>query len=189
MYFPAILRVFTLLSLLLLGLLTVAAASPARQKPHKPRTFRLRADQRAPAPVNKFGFLDYRLGWYASPAQNYHAYIEPYGNRTTPGQEGWGKCHDASNPAAILWLRPTHGTPMYFVFSGDPNSDTIPALTLWDSWAISRGPDGREFLNYGQSAGWMACKSGNDWRLYWGPQVGPPTCTNVFALEVVWDYN
>jgi hypothetical protein len=56
---------------------------------------------------------------------------------------------------------------MYFVFSGDPQSDTVPALTLWDSWAIVKGNDGRVFLGYGQSAGWMACKSGEDWRLYW----------------------
>jgi hypothetical protein len=87
---------------LVLTLLTLLVTATVG-KPTKPRTFRLRADRKAPAPVNTFGFLDLRLGWYAAPGANYHAYIEPYGNRTEPGQEGWGKCHDATTPQDILY--------------------------------------------------------------------------------------
>jgi len=188
--------IFTLFTLLL-------ATVFAREKQCTPgscryRTFRLRADTRAPAPINTFGYLDWRLGWYAMPERNYRGYIEPYGNRTDPSQAGWGKLHDASAPESILyaptsphlrayqsfdavererertntpggsWFRPTHGTPMYYVFNGDPQTDTTPALTLWDSFSVIRGADGRNWLGYGLSTGsWMGCRSGNDWRLYW----------------------
>ncbi|KAI5840605.1 hypothetical protein BZA05DRAFT_406148 [Tricharina praecox] len=182
---PSIL--FTLLSLLLFA---TVFAQEGRCGPGRPRyrTFRLRADTRAPAPINTWGYLDWRLGWFATPGRNYRGYIEPYGNRTDPSQAGWGKLHDASAPENILWFRPTHGSPMYYVFSSDPQTDTIPALTLWDSFAVIRGADGRNWLGYGQSTGsWMGCRSGDNWSLYWGPQVGPPQCSIIFGLEVIYD--
>ncbi|KAI5816080.1 hypothetical protein BZA77DRAFT_344567 [Pyronema omphalodes] len=180
-----LLTVFTFFSsLLLLFTPTFAQGS---------RTFRLRADTKAPASISSLGFVTSGYGFSKTPSTPWRGYIEPYGNRTEPGQEGWGTLHDVMMPGSIVYLRPTHGTPMYFVLVGDPQRDPTPPLTRWDSWGVIKSPqDGREFLGMGEwTNGWMGCygKDTGEYSLYFGPQIGGDggPCTVTFALEVVWD--
>lgn len=87
------------------------------------------------------------------------------------------------NLKLISLIGPTHGTPMYYVFNGDPFSDPTPALTIYN-WQI-RSEGGRQYLS---NPSFMACGEGSkaNKALYFGPAV-PSRCTGNFGLEIVWD--
>jgi len=103
---------------------------------------------------------------------------------------------DLAKKTSIAFLRPTHGTPAYYVLLGDPNKDSVPQLTLWKDFQISsskakHGKGENYWLDYNpvsNSAGatsrdWVACGDPkHGYTLYFGTTI--PGCTKPFQLQV-----
>ncbi|KAF8543914.1 hypothetical protein BDD12DRAFT_143092 [Trichophaea hybrida] len=105
-----------------------------------------------------------------------------------------GAIISAKDEKAKVFLRPTHGTPQYFVRLGDPNSDPAPALISWKDFTVSRSASKKVkyWLDYNApsdkvgstSKNWVACGGKSGWSLYYGsPQTG---CTAGFQLQVIY---
>jgi hypothetical protein len=165
----------------LLALLAIPIVSSLPVNAHP--TFRLRPDPLAPTEISSLGFLP-KSSYYTTsvPTEQLHAFYDA----TT-------KTVNATGSSDILFLRPTHGTPTYFLRLGNPFADAVPALTVWNNWRIeskTRTEDGksvtRDFLEGGT---FMACPSGGeeqgDFTIYSGAPAS--RCSELFSMEVVWD--
>ncbi|RPA85010.1 hypothetical protein BJ508DRAFT_323197 [Ascobolus immersus RN42] len=74
---------------------------------------------------------------------------------------------NSTTSSDILFLRPTHGTPQYYVKLGDPFSDSVPALTIWNNWSFESDA-GKTYL----SGSWWACGNGDEtYSLYSGARA------------------
>lgn len=79
-----------------------------------------------------------------------------------------GPSHQPSTDTKASFLRPTHGTPQYFLSLGDPSQDAAPSLTEYTDWTISQNKTedaaAHFWLNYnvegdGGDKNWVACGS------------------------------
>jgi len=81
----------------------------------------------------------------------------------------------------LIWLsrflRPTHGTPVYYVRLGDPNDDARPELILWKDFTVSPSDKSKKpkyWLDYNASSNsvgatsknWVACGGKDGYQLY-----------------------
>jgi len=90
------------------------------------------------------------------------------------------KTINSTTSSDILFLRPTHGTPQYYVKLGNPWEDSVPALTIWNGWSFEE-LDGQKYL----SGAYLACGNAGDaiYNLYSGAR-GFDNCQTV-KLEVL----
>jgi hypothetical protein len=167
----------------LLGLLALPLVSSLPVDTHP--TFRLRPDPLAPAEIASLSYLPKSI-YYDKNAPNAELLHAFYDTNT--------HTVNATDSSDILFLRPTHGTPMYFVRLGDPFADAVPALTRWSDWKIeskTRLEDGKEVTRDFLTGGtWMACPSGGEDEGSYSIYSGPPAtwrCSELFDMEIVWD--
>ncbi|RPA79383.1 hypothetical protein BJ508DRAFT_415996, partial [Ascobolus immersus RN42] len=168
----------------LLALLAIPLASAFPVDSH--HTFRLRPDPLAPAEIAALGYL---------PKSIYYDTSAPHAEQLHAFYDSTTKTVNATDSSDILFLRPTHGTPMYFVQLGNPFADAVPALTQYNNWRIeskTREEDGKEVTrDFLTGPTWMACPAGNEqpltnYAIYSGP-AATWRCSELFDMEIVWD--
>jgi len=153
-------------------------------------SFKLKADSSAPTgiagrTVTWDKTLGGNLGFFNNGATVLDAFIQY--NATE------GIAFDASNTARQVYLRPTHGSPQYFVKLGNPSLDDAPALTLSTNftvseWAVEPGEVNYAFGYDWNAWIWSACGGPDEYTLYYGAQETPRDgCTANFGLALFYD--
>jgi len=163
---------------LLLTSLLAAAASALSPLPDRSLPFKLRADPPFGPIGGPFaGFLERNgqtLQWGRNSTTTTKIYEAFYDYKT--------KTVNATDGSGIFYLRPTHGTPMFYVFSGDPTKDPAPALTI-STWTF-RNANSKTYLGPPEFMGCPSTPKGpSTVYLYYGGSVS--RCGHNFGLEVV----
>jgi len=163
------------MKILLLTSLLAAAATALSPLPGRSIPFKLRADP--PFSPHFAGFLERNgqtLQWGSNSTTTTTIYEAFYDYKT--------KTVNATDGSGIFYLRPTHGTPMFYVFSGDPSKDPAPALTI-STWTF-RNANSKTYLGPPEFMGCPSSPKGpSTVYLYYGGSVS--RCGSNFGLEVV----